>query len=104
MSIYIRSKIDAGVLLADSEGKLNRIRVLDTAGSPVECSMFREQLLKNGSYRYWFDASALTRWTPDTPVLYMLEADDEKIRFGFMELRPDGNRALLLKGSPVYMR
>ena len=104
MSIYIHSKVDAGVLLADSAGKLNKTRILDTAGKPVECPMFREQQLENGSYRYWFDASALTRWTPDTPVLYVLETDAEKIRFGYMELRPDGNRALLLNGSPVYMR
>ena len=104
MSIYIRSKVDAGVLLADSPGKLKNPRILDTAGKPAECPMFREQLLENGSYRYWFDASALTRWTPDTPVLYVLEAGSETIRFGYMELRPDGNRALLLNGSPVYLR
>lgn len=104
MGIYIHSNTGAGILLADSEVKLNQIRILDRAGHEVPCAMFREQHLENGSFRYWFDASHLSRWTPDTPVLYELDADAEKVRFGYMELAPEGNRALLLNGRPVYLR
>ena len=104
MNIYIHSKTDAGILLAESSEKLNRPRILDRQGKEISCPVIREQPMENGSFRYWFDAANLSLWTPDTPALYELEANGEKIRFGYMELRPEGNRALLLNGSPVYMR
>ena len=104
MSIYIQSRLDAGILLADSSAELRSPRILDRQGKPVTAPMFRKQELENGGFRYWFDASALVRWTPDTPVLYQLDAGEEKIRFGYMELRADGNRAVLLNGNPVYLR
>ena len=104
MSIYIQSRIDSGVLLADSDLPLKQPRILNCSGTEVQAPMFRKQQLENGSFRYWFDAARLERWTPDTPVLYSLEANGEKVRFGYVSLRPDGNRALLLNGSPVYLR
>ncbi len=51
-----------------------------------------------------FDASGLAKWSPDTPMLHTLAFGGESIRFGFSELRPMGNRALLLNGTPCYMR
>ncbi|MBQ9336690.1 MAG: hypothetical protein IJS14_05265 [Lentisphaeria bacterium] len=102
--IYIHCKTDAGLVLADSAGKLDSPRILDRAGRPVKAELIREQQLEDGSFRYWFDASALDRWSPDTPVLYELEANGERIRFGCVELRPEANRALLVNGNPVYLR
>ncbi|MBR4663825.1 MAG: hypothetical protein IKO93_08125, partial [Lentisphaeria bacterium] len=104
MSIYIQSRIESDLVLADSDHPLKQPRILNVSGAEVQAPMFREQKLENGSFRYWFDASALELWTPDTPVLYVLEANGEKVRFGYVSLRPDGNRALLLNGSPVYLR
>ena len=92
MSIYIQSRIESGLVLADSDLPLKHPRILNVSGAEVQAPMFREQKLENGSFRYWFDASALERWTPDTPVLYVLEANGEKVRFGYVSLRPDGNR------------
>ena len=104
MDIYLHSRMDSGIVFADSDEKLTAPRILDCRGKSVPAELIREQQLPGGRFRCWFDASALTPWTPDTPVLYELEANGERIRFGYLELRPEGNRALLLNGNPIYMR
>lgn len=102
--IYIHCKTDAGILYADSPDALKNPEIRTLTGQAAECPLIREQKLENGSLRYWFDAARLERWTPDTPVLYELTADGIKERFGFVELRPESNRAILLNGSPCYLR
>ena len=104
MSIYVRSKTDAGIILADSTEQLESPQIVDLQKNKVDCPLIREQQLADGSYRYWFDAAALEKWTPDTPVLYYLSAGGELVRFGYMELKADGDRALLLNGDAIYMR
>ena len=55
MSIYIQSRIEAGLVLADSDLPLKQPRILNVSGAEVQAPMFREQKLENGSFRYWFD-------------------------------------------------
>ena len=102
--ILIRSKTDAGVVWVDSAEKLTSPAIREADGSPAAAPLIREQAMPGGGFRYWFDASELTRWTPDTPVLYRLTAGAEEIRFGYIELRAESNRALLLNGTPIYLR
>ncbi|MBP5638980.1 MAG: hypothetical protein J6X55_05860 [Victivallales bacterium] len=99
MSIYIHSNTEAGLLYVDSDKELSSPHVEE-----AECPLLCVKALENGGKQYVFDASALSKWSPDTPVLYKFKAGQDTIRFGFSELRPEGNRALLLNGSPCYMR
>ncbi len=102
--LYLYSSVEASLLYAEAVGKLENPRVLNADGTPAGCPLIRTQMLENGSFRYLFDASKLTPWSPAAPVLYDLAAGGEKLRFGHSELRAVSNREIRLNGSPCYLR
>lgn len=87
-----RGQIEVAILPLDSDDVIAQTRVEhDTVSLP---------------------ASELKRWTPDSPRLYRVRArltengevlDEVTDRFGYREIRTEGNR-LLLNGKPIYPR
>lgn len=97
--ISIASDSRRGVLVVRTEGALPKALCLrDASGRPVAAAA-----RPRGPTCIELDAENLQPWTPDTPVLYTLDADGQSWRFGYIDLRPDG-AGLRLNGMPFYAR
>ncbi len=97
--ISIASDSRRGVVVVRAEGALPKALCLrDAAGRALPVTA-----RPCGPTCVELDAGALQPWTPDTPVLYTLEAEGQSWRFGCVDLRPDG-AGLRLNGAPFYAR
>ena len=103
MKIYIRSRIDAGLITVESDKELISPVILNSDGTPSPANMISSGS-KDGKFTAVFDASGLKCWTPDTPVLYTLKADNAVEKFGYCELKTFSNTDILLNGERFYMR
>ena len=103
IQVYIRSYVSAGLLSVESDSPLINPEILDSAANAAGAA-FLGTTEKDGKYIALFDASKLTCWSPDSPVLYTLKADNYTERFGFCELSSFSNTGILLNGERVYMR
>ncbi len=103
MDIYIRSKVSAGLLQVETSSPLVNARILDASGKAVEAPCLGSSQ-KAEKFVTLFEAANLQKWSPDSPVLYTLEADGAAEKFGFCELTPFANSAVLLNGEAVYLR
>ncbi len=101
--MYIYSDTAAGLLYVETEAAPGSCRVTDPEGTEIPCPCLRAQAIQGG-FRSVFDASRLTPWSPDTPALYLFEADGRTERFGHVTIRAHQNTAILLNGAPVYIR
>ena len=102
-SIYIRSRVEAGLLYVESPEKLSAPVVRDLAGNEVSAALLSEHE-KDGMFVSVFDGSYLKKWSPVNPELYILEAGSIRERFGFCELRTFGNTDILLNGERCYLK
>ncbi|MBO7328314.1 MAG: hypothetical protein J6W00_06040 [Lentisphaeria bacterium] len=102
-SIYIRSRVEAGLLYVESPEKLSAPVIRDLAGNEVSAAFLSEHE-KDGVCVSVFDGSNLKKWSPANPELYILEAGSIRERFGFCELRTFGNTDVLLNGERCYLK
>jgi beta-galactosidase len=96
--IMISSDTGKETLSISGERLPRELRVLDSAGQTVETPV-----IQLSPATIVLDAARLHPWTPDTPVLYTLEADGCRLRFGYVDIRPDG-AGLRVNGAPFYFR
>ena len=101
--MYIYSNVSAGLLYVRSQEPLGDYSVLDAGENGVDCPLLTVKKLDEG-FLATLDASSLTPWSVDAPVLYTFKTEKEAIRFGHCSLEPMQNRSILLNGSPVYLR
>lgn len=101
--IYIKSNVSAGLLTIESDSKLISPQFSDRSGKPVTLPLLRESTA-DGKNVSLFDASALECWSPNSPVLYTFKSGEHSQRFGFCELAAMDNRAVLLNGTPCFLR
>lgn len=101
--MYIYSNVEASLLYVETKEPLDEYQILDAEGNIVDCPLMRSKQTENSICNI-LDATALTLWTLDSPVLYTLKAQGEEIRFGHTSIAPMQNKAILLNGSPVYLR
>lgn len=101
--MYIYSNVSAGLLYVCSPEPLGDYSVLDIGENRVDCPLLTVKKLDEG-FLSTLDASSLTPWSVDAPVLYTFKTEKEVIRFGHSSLEPMQNRSILLNGSPVYLR
>ena len=97
--IFVHSDTQAKVLFIESEKQLANPVVVGE-----NCPILKTTTAKDGKVTTVLDASALSLWSPNHPKLYTLEANGESIRFGFTDIRPFENKAVLLNGTPCYLR
>ena len=102
--LYIRSHVASGLLVVTSPEQLTNPAILLQDGQPANAPLLSSTQLLNGTWETRFNASALRTWSPDTPILYRLVADGVAERFGYCELQPFENKAILVNGSPIYFR
>ena len=102
--LYIRSHVTSGLLVVSSPAPLSNPAILQANGTPADAPVLNSTQLSDGTWQTRFDARALETWSPDTPVLYRLVADGVAERFGYCELQPFENKAILVNGSPIYFR
>ncbi len=102
MSVYIHSSVRAATVFAESDSRLLSPRIFDSRGNDMKCPVSERAV--NGTFRYRFDASGLSPWSPSTPVLFRLVSGDLDETFGFCELETLGNSLILLNGKPFFMR
>lgn len=102
--LYLRSHVASGLLVVSSPEQLVNPAILLEDGRPANAPLLGSTQLPNGTWQTRFDASALKTWSPDTPVLYRFVADGVAERFGYCELQPFENKAILVNGSPIYFR
>ena len=103
IQILIRSKIDSKLVLVESESSLTSPVILDASGADAGACVLNVSE-KDGKYITMFDASNLTMWALDNPVLYTLSAKEGNWKFGFCELRTFSNTDVLLNGQRCYLR
>ena len=101
--MYIYSNTGAGLLFVKTDKALGDYRVLDARGQSVDCPVLAVRQEQAG-YVTTLDAKNLSCWSVDAPVLYTLETEEERLRFGHMSLRSFQNKQILLNDSPVYLR
>ena len=103
--LYIHSDVNARLLYLDGPWGGTDFVVRDSDGITVDTSVFASRQQASGEWRHLMDASNLTPWSPDHPVLYTLEIPGvESLRFGFCELTVSGNREIAVNGRPCYFR
>jgi len=102
--ILILSKVQSAQLEITSPAPLRNMVITDAKGAQLALPVLKE-VVKEGKNVLTLDASALAPWSPNHPVLYTLTAEGGvSERFGFRDLAPRANQAILLNGSPVFMR
>ena len=101
--MYIYSNTAAGLLFVKTEKALSDYRILDAQGQAVDCPILAARQ-EQDAWVTTLDASGLSCWSVDTPVLYTLEAEGASLRFGHMSLRSVQNKQVLLNDSPIYLR
>ena len=102
-NICVHSDFECGLIVVHSKAPLAACRVYDTDGRALETPVLRRGVAADGSALTALDATRLTPWTPETPTLYTLKADGERIRFGHVGLTVRGLR-ILVNGRPFYFR
>ena len=103
MSVYIRCKVESGLVILESDEKLTEPKIVTLTGADTDCRRL-DCIRKDGRYHITFEASSLEKWSPDTPVLYQLKAGSLTERFGFCELKTFSNTDVLLNGERCYLR
>ena len=103
MSVYIRCKVESGLVILESDEKLTEPKIVTLTGADTDCRQL-DCIRKDGRYHITFEASSLEKWSPDTPVLYQLKAGSLTERFGFCELKTFSNTDVLLNGERCYLR
>lgn len=101
--IYIQSKISANMLTVESDFSLENIKIYDAENIQVNADVIYKKE-ENGKFYTAFDGSNLKKWSPNHPELYTLIADNVSQRFGYCELSTLDNRAVMLNGTPCYLR
>ena len=101
--MYVYSNTEASLLYVETSEPLGDYHIFDAEGNEMECPLMLSKQKEKGIL-CTLDASSLSLWTLDAPVLYTLKAQGEEIRFGHTSIAPMQNKAILLNGSPVYLR
>lgn len=101
--MFLYSHISSNLLFIETEYQPKSIRVIDADGCEVNCPVLAVKE-SEGKYQSTLDASALTPWSVNEPVLYTLETETESVRFGHTQLRTVQNKAVLLNEKPIYLR
>jgi len=101
--MYIYSNTAAGLLFVKTEKALSDYRILDARGVTVDCPVLAVRQ-EQDAWVTTLDASGLSCWSVDAPVLYTLETAYGSLRFGHMSLRSVQNKQVLLNDSPIYLR
>lgn len=101
--MYIYSNNAAGQLYVETSAPVSEYNVKDNCGNTVQCPVFHSMQIPEG-WRTVLDASKLEAWSVDSPVLYTFQCAEGEVRFGYSTLTAVQNKALLLNGSPVYLR
>ena len=102
--LYLRSHVSSGLLVVTSPAPLAKPAILTLDGTAANAPVLGATQDANGLWQTRFDASALLTWSPDTPMLYRLVAEGIDERFGYCELQPFENKAILVNGAPIYFR
>ena len=101
--MYLYSNVAAGLLYVKTEEPLKDYCVLDASGEAVRCPVLTVKEADSG-WLATLDGFALEPWSPENPVLYTMQTEDETVRFGHCSLRPMQNRCILLNEAPIYLR
>ena len=102
MDLFIQSKVSAGIICVESDAPLAAPSIVDNSGKSVSQLLYTQN--KDGRIVTVFDASQLECWSPEHPVLYTLKCQDVSQRFGYCEIATLDNRAVMLNGTPCFLR
>ena len=102
MDLFIQSKVSAQLIYVESDTPLISPEIVDAAGKPAAQLLYTQN--RGTKIVTVFDASALTCWSPEHPVLYTLKCQNVSRRFGYCELATLDNRSVMLNGTPCFLR
>ena len=103
VQVYIRSRIDSGLVMVESNLPLTSPVILGADGNDSGAKLLNVAE-KDGKTVALFDASGLKKWSLDTPVLYTLKSAEGSWKFGFCELKTFSNTDVMLNGERCYLR
>ncbi len=95
-NLFISSNVSCGILTV--KNVTTQPQILDEAGKVLSLPVLRQT---ENSFEY--NASDLSPWSPDSPVLYTLVVNGESCRFGYVDIRQAG-ATLLVNDTPYYFR
>jgi len=101
--LCIQSKVTAKLLIVESDSPISDLHICDSENNKVNAEILSRKT-DNGTFTAVIDGSNLKTWSPNHPVLYTLNTDGVSHRFGYCELTTLDNRAVILNGSPCYLR
>ncbi len=101
--ICISSDVSKAVITIRSSQALRAWSIVDSAGHAVDAPVIRNYTARPGEFALELDARDVAAWSPDHPVLYYLDVDGERIRFGHCDIRAVRG-GLLVNGAPFFAR
>jgi beta-galactosidase/beta-glucuronidase len=100
--IYIYSKTSENLLFISGINKDEKYTISNSDKTILTLPVIEYQEEKK---TLDLKADSLSKWTPDTPVLYTLTLENNStITFGFTEVTSFNNSAILLNGDQIYLR
>ena len=102
MNLFIQSKVSAQLVYVESDTPLIAPEIVDASGKPVAQLLYTKTC--ENKIVTVFDASNLTCWSPEHPELYTLKCQNVSQRFGYCEIATLDNRAVMLNGTPCFLR
>ena len=91
LNIYLGKQTDGEIAITDLNGQI------------VATSIISRSTLPDGKNKIVLNAENLTLWTPDNPVLYILNVGEQTVRFGYNDITTRSDK-VFVNGNPFYFR
>ncbi|MFH1477093.1 MAG: glycoside hydrolase family 2 TIM barrel-domain containing protein [Verrucomicrobiota bacterium] len=101
--IFIRSNTAQITVTVHLPRPPENLAIFDSDGNIVVAPVINQSATPAGAVVIVLDASRLSMWTPERPVLYFLKAGKAKLRFGYNDITTNSDR-VLVNGAVFYFR
>lgn len=101
--VLLQSSPDSKLLYVRSSQPAEDITVTSDQGGQISAPVLKKNAVCGNYYESILDTCGLTKWSPESPVLYTIHIQNEKIRFGLSSASVSGS-SVLVNGLPYYFR
>ena len=103
-NVFIESNTTRKIITVHLENQQTKeLTITELNGKPVSAPIISHSSLADGKCKLTINAENLSMWTPDNPVLYILNINGQKVRFGFNDITTRSDK-IFVNGSPFYFR
>ncbi|MBU0715987.1 MAG: hypothetical protein KJ964_11575 [Verrucomicrobia bacterium] len=102
-NIFIRSNTAQATVTVYLPHPSENLAIIDSDSNIIVAPVINQTATTTGEVVIVLDASRLSMWTPERPVLYFLKAGRETLRFGYNDITTSSDR-VLVNGAFFYFR